>query len=225
MRQSGSKIEFTSLPRGIRKRLDTCRRPMPAALTLRHAPIADCARYDNLRRIGGPSPTPIDRGAADPGRRRVHRRRFPCATSRYRKLRIFVRKSGASASSARPPCGSRRARRSGAQGSGGRSISRSAGRQDGRFRGRAGTARRTQEARRRGRHGNDRRPGRARPGRGPLGDRSDLSRTRCGHPSLRSSAALRASRCTLRSNLAVQYSMLEVGVVALPQPCLCQKQP
>jgi hypothetical protein len=23
----------------------------PAALTLRHAPIADCARYDNLRRI------------------------------------------------------------------------------------------------------------------------------------------------------------------------------
>jgi hypothetical protein len=22
----------------------------PAALTLRHAPIADCARYDNLRR-------------------------------------------------------------------------------------------------------------------------------------------------------------------------------
>ena len=24
--------------------------PTPAALTLRHAPIADCARYDNLRR-------------------------------------------------------------------------------------------------------------------------------------------------------------------------------
>jgi hypothetical protein len=23
----------------------------PAALTLRHEPIADCARYDNLRRI------------------------------------------------------------------------------------------------------------------------------------------------------------------------------
>ena len=23
----------------------------PAALTLRHAPVADCARYDNLRRI------------------------------------------------------------------------------------------------------------------------------------------------------------------------------
>ena len=84
-------------------------------------------------------------------------------------------------SSAGPPVGSRRARRSGAQGSGGRSISRSAGRQDGRFRGRAGTARRTQEARRRGRYRNDRRPGRARPGRGPLGDRSDLSRTRCGH--------------------------------------------
>jgi hypothetical protein len=26
------------------------RDPIPAALTLRHAPIADCARYDNLRR-------------------------------------------------------------------------------------------------------------------------------------------------------------------------------
>jgi hypothetical protein len=25
--------------------------PTPAALTLRHEPIADCARYDNLRRI------------------------------------------------------------------------------------------------------------------------------------------------------------------------------
>ena len=52
-------------------------------------------------------------------------------------------------------------------------------RQEDRFRGRTGTAPRTQETCRRGRHGNDRRPERARSGRRPHGDRSDLSRTRC----------------------------------------------
>src|ERR1700730_7213669 len=75
-------------------------------------------------------------------------RLFPCASSRYRKLRVFVREPSASPSAARPPFGSRRAGWSGAQGSGGRATSPSGGWQEDRFRGGAGTARRAQEARR-----------------------------------------------------------------------------
>src|SRR5450631_849922 len=46
-------------------------------------------------------------GGADPRRRRIHCRLFPCASSRYRKLRVFVREPSASPPAARPPFGSR----------------------------------------------------------------------------------------------------------------------
>jgi ribonuclease Z len=52
----------------------------------------------------GRAPIPLQLGT-DPRHRRVHRRLFPCASSRYRKLRVFVREPSASPSSDRPPFG------------------------------------------------------------------------------------------------------------------------
>ena len=83
------------------------------------------------------------------------------------KASVFVREPGAPASSARPPCGPRRAGRPGAQRTGGREAGDAGGRQDDRSRGRAGTARGTQETRHRRRHRNHRRLGRSRSGRRP----------------------------------------------------------